>query len=154
MSVLMMSSERPAETVALPALLRAAWSTYRSAVRKALAGAGFDDLPRNGSYVLSAIAHGGAPLSDVIAHLGVSKQAAGQLVDTLVVRGYLERAVDPSDRRRLVVSLTERGSAAAAVVRAAVDAVDVALETRVGAEHMTHIRWILAVLASLGGDHA
>src|ERR1700680_608578 len=149
-----MSRGRPPETVALPALLRAAWSTYRSAVRKALAGAGFDDLPRNGSYVLSAIAHGGAPLSDVIAHLGVSKQAAGQLVDTLVVRGYLERGVDPSDRRRLVVSLTERGSAAAAVVRAAVDAVDVALETRVGAEHMTHIRWILAVLASLGGDHA
>jgi DNA-binding MarR family transcriptional regulator len=127
---------------------------YRSAVHKALAGGGFDDIPRNGSYVLSAIAHGGAPLSDVIAHLGVSKQAAGQLVDTLVVRGYLERAMDLSDRRRLVVSLTERGSAAAAVVRTAVDAVDVALETQIGAERMTDIRWTLAVLASLGGDHA
>jgi DNA-binding MarR family transcriptional regulator len=152
--MLMMPVERAAETVALPALLRAAWSTYRSAVHRALAGGGFDDVPHNGSFVLSAIAHGGAPLSDVIAHLGVSKQAAGQLVDTLVVRGYLERAVDPSDRRRLVVSLTERGSAAAAVVRAAVGAVDVALETQVGAEHMTHIRRTLAVLAALGGDHA
>jgi DNA-binding MarR family transcriptional regulator len=154
MVMLMMPDERPAVTLALAALLRAAWSTYRSAVRKALAGGGFDDVPRNGSYVLSAIAHGVAPLSDVIAQLGVSKQAAGQLVDTLVVRGYLDRATDPADRRRLVVSLTERGSAAAAVVRTATDSVDMALEAQVGAEHMTDIRCALAVLASLGGDHA
>ena len=149
-----MSVEISADEVALPALLRAAWATYRSAVQKALAGGGFDDVPRNGSYVLSAIAHGGAPLSNVIARLGVSKQAAGQLVDTLVVRGYLERAVDPTDRRRLVVSLTERGSAAAAVVRRAADAVDAALEAQVGAAQMRHARRTLAVLASLGDDHA
>ena len=138
----------------MPALLRAAWSTYRSAVRTALAGGGFDDVPRNGSYVLSAIAHDGAPLSGVIAQLGVSKQAAGQLVNTLVVRGYLERAGDPADRRRLVVSLTERGSAAASVVRTAVEAVDAALEAQVGTERMADVRQTLAVLASLGGDHA
>ena len=41
-------------------------------------------------------------------------QAAGQLVDTLVMRGYLERQTDPDDRRRLVVRLTERGAEAAA----------------------------------------
>jgi hypothetical protein len=32
--------------------------------------------------------------------------------------------------------------------------VDVALETQVGAEQVAQIRWALAVLASLGGDHA
>ena len=50
-----------------------------------------------------------APLAEVIRQLGVSKQAAGQLVDSLVVRGYLDRTVDPDDRRRLIVTLTERG---------------------------------------------
>jgi hypothetical protein len=50
------------------ALLRAARGTYGSAIREALAEAGCEDLPRNGSFV---------------------KQAVGQLVDTLVVRGYL-----------------------------------------------------------------
>jgi hypothetical protein len=45
-------------------------------------------------------------------------------------------------------------SAAAALVRTAVQAVDLALETRIGAEQMTRIRWALAELASLGGDHA
>ena len=101
-------------TVAFPALLRAARRTYGSAVRAALAEAGCDDMPRNGSYVVGAIDRTGAPLSQIITELGVSKQAAGQLVDTLVARGYLDRSPDPDDRRRLTITLTERGHAAAA----------------------------------------
>jgi DNA-binding MarR family transcriptional regulator len=136
----------------MPALLRAAWSTYRAAVLEALAGSGFDDVPRNGSYVLGAIARGGVPLAEVIAALGVSKQTAGALVDSLVVRGYLDRAADPADRRRLVVSLTDRGAAAAACVRSAVAAVDEALEAAVGPERVECARGALRALASLG-DH-
>jgi DNA-binding MarR family transcriptional regulator len=136
--------------VSTPALLRASWWTYRGAVRAALAGAGFDDVPRNGSYVLSAIARGGVPLAEVIAALGVSKQTAGALVDALVVRGYLDRTVDPADRRRLVVSLTGRGAAAAACVRSAVAAVDEALEEAVGPEQVGCARAALKALASLG----
>ena len=30
------------------------------------------------------------------------------LIDTLVIRGYLERGTDPEDRRRLTLELTER----------------------------------------------
>ena len=101
------------DDIAFPALLRAARRTYGSAVRAALAEAGCDDMPRNGSYVVGAIDRTGAPLSQIITGLGVSKQAAGQLVDTLVARGYLDRAPDPDDRRRLTITLTERGHAAA-----------------------------------------
>lgn len=133
----------------MPALLRAAWWTYAAAVRAALAGSGFDDVPRNGSYVLSAIARGGVPLAEVIAALGVSKQTAGALVDSLVVRGYLDRAVDPADRRRLVVSLTDRGAAATACVRSAVAAVDEALEAAVGPEQVGYTRAALTELAAL-----
>jgi DNA-binding MarR family transcriptional regulator len=141
-------------TASLPALLRAAWSSYGSAVRQALTGAGCDDVPRNGSYVLSAVAAVGAPLSAVIAQLGMSKQAAGQLVDTLVLRGYLDRAVDPADRRRLVVTPTERGAAAAAVIRAAVATLDAALEAQAGPEPVACARTVLAVLASAGDRDA
>jgi hypothetical protein len=56
--------------------------------------------------------------------LGVSKQATSQLIDTLVVRGYLERQPNPEDRRRVTIEATERGRAAAAAVRSAVVAVD------------------------------
>jgi DNA-binding MarR family transcriptional regulator len=134
------------DEVAFPALLRAARAAYGSAIRESLAEAGCDDVPRNGSYVIGAIARTGAPLSQIIRELGVSKQAAGQLVDTLVMRGYLDRSVDPGDRRRLTISLTERGHAAAAVIRSAIDRVDAALVDRVGQEYVRHARVTLAAL--------
>ena len=52
--------------------------------------------------------------------LGVSKQAASQLIDTLVLRGYLERRVDPEDRRRINIEATERGRAAGEAIAAGV----------------------------------
>ena len=70
------------------------------------------------------MANRGGSAGDLILQLGVSKQAASQLIDTLVVRGYLERAVNSDDRRRLTIELTDRGRAAAAAVRAGVEAVD------------------------------
>jgi DNA-binding MarR family transcriptional regulator len=139
--------------LSLPALLRAARSVYGSAIRAALADEGCDDLPRNGAYVIPAIARTGAPLSAVIGQLGVSKQAAGQLVDTLVLRGYLKRTVDDADRRRLVVTLTGRGQAAAAVIRSAVAGVDAAVEAKVGAEQFARTRATLEALIGIGtGD--
>jgi DNA-binding MarR family transcriptional regulator len=141
------------DEVAIPALLRAARRAYGSAVRAALAEAGCDDMPRNGSYVVGAIDRTGAPLSQIITELGVSKQAAGQLVDTLVARGYLERSPDPDDRRRLTITLTERGHAAAATVRAAVEQVDAALLDAVGAEYVAHTRATLGALIQAGAHH-
>ena len=136
------------DDVAFPALLRAARATYRAAIQEALAEAGCDDMPRNGAFVIGGIARTGAPLSDIVRDLGVSKQAAGQLVDTLVARGYLERSVAPEDRRRLTITLTERGRAAAAVIRSAVDRVDAELLARVGADHVARTRATLAALVT------
>jgi DNA-binding MarR family transcriptional regulator len=144
-------SDWPGE-VAFPALLRAARAVYGSAIREALSGMGYDDVPRNGIYVIGAIARTGAPLSQIIKALGVSKQAAGQVVDTLVLRGYLDRAVDPGDRRRLTVTLSERGRAAAAVSKAATDRIDTELLQRVGADYLAHTRTTLAALIAGGHD--
>lgn len=147
-----MAEERDSyDEAAFPALLRAARRTYGSAVRAALAEAGCDDVPRNGSYVIAVIARTGAPLSQIIEWLGVSKQTAGQLVDTLVTRGYLDRLVDPEDRRRLTITLTERGHAAAAIVRSAVERVDAELVARVGPEYVAHTRATLTSLIEV--DH-
>src|ERR1700742_3375202 len=101
--------------IVLPALLRHARTTYGKAMRRALAEAGYDDVPKNGMYVIGGLALGAGdvPLGQLVKELGVSKQAAGQLVDALVLRGYLDRTVDKEDRRKLTVTLTERGRAAA-----------------------------------------
>ena len=142
-------ADEPSGEIVLPALLRAARGTYGAAIRDALAEAGCEDLPRNGSFVVGAISRTGAPLAHVSRELGVSKQAAGQLVDTLVVRGYLDRSADPDDRRRMTVSLTERGQLAAAAGRSAVERIDAELVERVGEEYLAHTRATLAALIEL-----
>jgi DNA-binding MarR family transcriptional regulator len=140
------------DDVATPALLRHARTTYGTAIRVRLADVGCEDVPGNGIYVIGAIARTGSPLSEIIASLGMSKQAAGQLVDTLVLRGYLERAADPEDRRRMTVSLTERGGMAAGASREAIEKVDAALVERVGEAAVAHTRVALAALVDIDGD--
>lgn len=111
----MSSSTAPAaDEVVIPALLRAARGTYAQAIRVRLAAAGFDDMPRNGLYVLGGMASHGGSAGGLIRELEVTKQAASQLIDTLVLRGYLNREVNPADRRRMTIELTDRGRAAAA----------------------------------------
>jgi DNA-binding MarR family transcriptional regulator len=138
------------QDVALPALLRGARAAYGSAIRAALQAVGCDDVPRHGIYVVGAISRGGSPLSQIIEGLGVSKQAAGQLVDTLVVRDYLSRAPDPEDRRRMTISLTDRGRVAAAASKSAVERIDTELVEAVGAGHLAHTRATLGALIEIG----
>jgi DNA-binding MarR family transcriptional regulator len=121
-------------------------------MRQALADAGYDDIPGNGLYVIGGLAMDlpEIPLGQLIKELRISKQAAGQLVDTLVTRGYLERAVDKDDRRKLTVNLTELGKAAAEVQRAAREKVDAELLASVGEQDLNRTRRTLAVLIDIG----
>jgi hypothetical protein len=99
----------------IPAMLRGARGAYANTIAAMLAASGFDDLPRNGPFVLGGMANHGDSAVDMIRGLGVSRQAASQLIDVLVLRGYLDRQTNPDDRRRMDIELTERGLAAAAV---------------------------------------
>jgi DNA-binding MarR family transcriptional regulator len=148
-----MMDEKPwYDDIVMPALLRHARNTYGSAMRQALAEAGYDDIPGNGLYVIGGLAlgAGGIPLGQLVRELRVSKQAAGQLVDTLVLRGYLERTMDNDDRRKLTVTLTERGRAAAAVQAEARQKIDAELLTRVGQDDVSRARRTLAALIEIG----
>lgn len=142
------------DTVVIPALLRWARSTYGEAMRKALAEADCDDIPPNGMYVIGGLALGAGdvPLSVLVKELKLSKQAAGQLVDTLVLRGYLKRETDEDDRRRFTIALTERGWHAAAVQREAREIIDAELLSRVGVEALAGARKTLGALIELGGE--
>ncbi|HEY7890245.1 MAG TPA: MarR family transcriptional regulator [Steroidobacteraceae bacterium] len=139
--------------VPLPALLRHARTAYGLAMRKALDAAGYDDIPKNGLYVIGGLAlgAGAVPLAVLIRDLRISKQVAGQLVDTLVNRGYLARNVDEQDRRRLVVTLTDRGRAAAAKQAAARERVDAQLLAKVGPACVAQTRVALAALTEMAG---
>jgi DNA-binding MarR family transcriptional regulator len=140
--------------VSFPVLLRHGRTAYGAAMRRALADAGYDDIPGNGLYVIGGLALGvpDIPLGQLIKELRISKQAAGQLVDTLVTRGYLERTMDKDDRRKLTIALTERGKAAAATQTAAREKVDAELLACVGQDDIDRTRRTLAVLCNMGKE--
>ena len=151
-----MAAETPwYEVVSIPALLRHARYTYGTAMREALKAAGHGDIPKNGLYVIGGLALGAgdAPLSVLIRDLRISKQAAGQLVDTPDERGHPERAQDPEDRRRQVVALTARGRAAAEAQSAATKRIDAELAERVGETAPGKLRKLLAVLVGIGREN-
>jgi DNA-binding MarR family transcriptional regulator len=142
------------EDVPLPQLMREARDVYRHAVARALAGAGCEDVPRNGPFVLADLdqAASGPKFSsqaDVVASLGLSKQAASQLIDTLVLREYLERRNDPVDRRRMEVRLTERGRTAATAIRTAIDAVEAGVAQLISADELHGLRAGLAAYRAI-----
>ena len=146
--------------VPVPQLMRAARDVYRDAVRRALEDAGCDDLPRNGVLVLTGLDHltpepAFSPQADVVASLGLSKQAGSQLIDTLVLREYLERRNDPVDRRRMEVRLTARGRSAAIAIQTAIDSIDERIGQLVTADELHGLRAGLAayrVIRERSGD--
>ena len=138
-----------ADEIVLPALLRAARGAYGHAVRRRLETGGFDDLPRNGPFLLGGLANRGGASRDLIRELGVSRQAASQLVDTLVLRGYLLREGDPDDRRRTTIVPTERGAAAAAAVRQGVEEVDGELAQKLSPQQLADLRTGLVALIEI-----
>jgi DNA-binding MarR family transcriptional regulator len=139
------------EKVVIPALLRHARNTYGAAMRRALDQAGYGDLPKNGLYIIGGMNLNDKtiPLSQLIKELGVSKQAAGQLVDALIQRKYLARTRDAVDRRKVTIRLSKRGRAAAMIQSAAREKVDAELAARVGVGKVRQLRRALGVLIEM-----
>jgi DNA-binding MarR family transcriptional regulator len=139
--------------VGLPGLMRFARRTYGNAIREALIEVGCDDIPRNGLFVLAAIEREQTPPRRVIESLGVSRQAVSQLLDTLVLRGFIERDVDTEDRRRMVATLTDRGHLALSTAGGVADEIDAELEERVGRLAVSTARHVLGELIAIGDAH-
>jgi DNA-binding MarR family transcriptional regulator len=79
----------------------------------------------------------------------VSRQAASQLIDTLVLRGYLTRQINPADRRRMDIELTDRGRAAADAVQAAIADVDRQLAAMITPADLAGLRSGLTALVTI-----
>jgi len=64
----------------------------------------------------------GSNLTDLAEYIGVSLPSMSKLIDSLTSRGYVERATDAGDRRRVQLRLTEDGDAILSAARDAVKA--------------------------------
>jgi DNA-binding MarR family transcriptional regulator len=59
--------------------------------------------------VLTYLSEQSLTLSEIARRRRVSLQAAGDLIQTLVERGWILRVPDPSDRRQILLNLTDEG---------------------------------------------
>ncbi|KUO16346.1 MarR family winged helix-turn-helix transcriptional regulator [Streptomyces dysideae] len=96
------------EALALTAALLAAAGDLTQRINDGVVARGFEARPAYG-FAFARLAPDGATVTDLATHLGVTKQAASQLVDELVRKGFVERRPHPGDARARLVVLTERG---------------------------------------------
>ncbi|OSC67363.1 MarR family transcriptional regulator [Streptomyces sp. 4F] len=97
------------DAMALSAALLAAAGGLTQRIHEGVVARGFQGLRPAHGFAFARLAPDGATVTDLAVHLGMTKQAASQLVDELVRKGYVERRPHPADARARLVVLTETG---------------------------------------------
>ncbi len=80
-------------------------------IQSGLATRGFTDVRPAHGFAFAAISGDSTTTAGLAVSLGISKQAAAQMVDHLASHGYVTRRADPHDGRAQLLVLTERGRA-------------------------------------------
>jgi DNA-binding MarR family transcriptional regulator len=80
---------------------------------------GFDDVRPAHGFAFARLAPDGATITQLAEHLDVTRQAAAQLVDELIAKGYVQRGRHPDDARARLITLTDRGWACTRAAEAA-----------------------------------
>lgn len=128
-------------------VLRAA-STLVDGVQEGMRRRGYPDLRPAHGFAFSRVSGQGCTVNELGEHLGVSKQAASQMVAELEDKGYLERARHPGDGRAVLVTLSVRGRAA---TRAAEASAADSLRGWASSLSETRLRHLHKDLATLAG---
>lgn len=137
----------------IPGLLAMAFHAIMEEVHARLAEEGFDDVrPAHGFAFQYLSVRGGATAVELGEHLGVTKQAAVQLVDELERRGYVERRPHPTDRRARVVVLAARGWACVGRVVALWTEIENRWAGLVGADRLGVVRESLSAYVVAAGS--
>jgi DNA-binding MarR family transcriptional regulator len=131
------------------AVLRLA-SQLVDGIQEGLARRGFHDVRPAHGFAFERISEGDATTADVAEHLGITKQATGQLVDYLVDHGYVMRRPDERDARARLLVLTERGRACTAAAEAAAsEAVD-GWRSQLGPSEFVQLQVALRTITTAG----
>jgi DNA-binding MarR family transcriptional regulator len=137
----------------IPGLLGMAFHAVMEEVHVRLAKDGFADVrPAYGFAFQYLSVHGGATAVELGEHLGVTKQAAAQLVEEMEKRGYVSRRPHPGDRRARVVVLAPRGWACVERVVALWAEVERRWATLVGPDRLVALRDDLAAFVVAAGS--
>ncbi|WP_210418110.1 MarR family winged helix-turn-helix transcriptional regulator [Ruania zhangjianzhongii] len=88
-------------------------------IQRGMRERGYTDLRPAHGFAFIRLSAGPATTVQVAEHLGVTKQAASEMVRNLTAQGYLRRQPDPVDRRQVLLELTAQGQDATAAATAA-----------------------------------
>lgn len=104
------------------------------------------------SLALSANEPGGASVSAVAEHIGLTLPSASKLADGLVRRGYLKRRSDPGDRRTTRLEATAKGRRVVTAARAETRKVFAGLLAGMSADQLAEIMEAAESLAGVFGS--
>ena len=141
------------DDVPLVRLLSMAVTVALESLHEDLARAGHPNLRPAHGYALHAVSTGVDTASRLAPQLGMSKQGAAKLLQTLVDEDYVELGSAGDDARRKPVVLTRRGRAAVAASVAIQHDIEQRWAAVVGAQRMQILRSTLhqAVFAQSDG---
>ncbi len=103
-----METDDPLEHAELTFLLGMAFQLVLSAFVSRLDAAGYAELRPMHGLVFQVLHNQSMTSSELAEQLGVTKQAAGQIIDDLEEYGYVERRPHPAGGRRKLVVLTDK----------------------------------------------
>ena len=135
----------------LALLMLAGFRTLADRATIELGRRGYPDVRPVHDFALHAIRSGAQNASELGRATSVTKQAAARTIATLEQRGYVSRQVDPADRRKLRLMITERGHSLMSEGEAVFEELRNQLELDVGAEALEQAE---AVLQTLVGENA
>jgi DNA-binding MarR family transcriptional regulator len=95
----------------LPVLLLSAARALVDGIDSGVRASGFTDLRPAHGFAFVRLSGSGATTTELAEHLEITKQAASQMADELIRKGYVERRPHPTDARARLLVLTEKGHA-------------------------------------------
>jgi DNA-binding MarR family transcriptional regulator len=141
---------RDDDALALSALVLAAGNALVDGIHAGVVARGYRDLRPAHGFAFARLAPAGATVSELAEHLGVTRQAAAQLVEEMVAKGYVERRRHPDDGRAQLITLTERGWACTRAAEAAAAETVLAWAAVLGEDRLGTVRRALAEIAPAG----
>ena len=121
-------------------------------MRAALAERGFTTFRRGDGAWVRILGHEPQGLGEMAEFIGISRQAATKMADSLERRGYVERKDDEADRRRVVLHLTDLGRGYEQAIIEVVDSLDESFRANVSPADLEAAFRVLRVAA--GEAHA
>src|SRR5258708_31356459 len=119
----MSSASRTTPPLTVGSLLRTAWTEVIDEVFEKLVAGGFEDLRPVHRPILRDLLTSNLRPSELATRLGLSKQAANDLVREFEAKGYITLEADPDDGRAKRIVATDRGWQASATAQEGSNAV-------------------------------